>query len=209
MHQELRHGLEICTICLGNNMRLHKIDYASSGLPPVQFDIKKATTLGDIDNEIVWHYTDGEYSVCFFKKNEQIAAYIAMTNKQENGYNCLVRVENISMPKGSITALIAFIISKMKLKLVILNSEKLTYDGLTWLCRLIQSNGRGLKLSDQFGKFPNAKALESEWHKAKDDYICGPTTVFIENKNIHDKPIFESRGLIKPLCSFIRDMDIE
>lgn len=198
------------------NKIINEIAYASATQPMVEIDLDLAEQAGDIDGEIVWKFSQGPDTVYFLKIHNRIAAYIVLGN-EINGYYHLQRMENLTKLKGSITALVIFVTSKLHLKLIIPNTEPLTYFGLTWLYKLIKGRGRGLKLSDQSGNFPDEKMITAEWYRAQEDFVNGsvtngPTAIFIENKNILKQPMFESQDthrLIRPYIMYLGDLELE
>lgn len=186
---------------------LCEIDYAS-GIMPLNVDITNAIKVGDIDNQPVWSIEDSHVIIYFFTNAEKISAYIAISKTAQDGYRAIVRMANISAPKGSITALIAWVISTLSVKLKINNDESLTMDSMQWLSKLIKSGGRGFTIKDQTGKIPDVLKLQREWEYARQNYISGPTTIYIENKNIKLKSIHEN-SLLSPYMKFIGDDTIE
>lgn len=186
---------------------LREIDYAS-GIMPLNVDIKDAIKVGDIDNHPAWSIEDSNVIIYFFTNAGKISAYIAISKTAQNGYRAIVRMANISAPKGSITALIAWVISTLSVKLKLSNDESLTIDSMQWLSKLIKSGGRGFTITDQTGKIPDVIKLHREWEYARQNYISGPTTIYIENKNIKLKSINEN-SLLSPCMKFIGDDIIE
>lgn len=165
-----------------------EIDY-SSGLQDLSISdqhlIAKSKIIGEIDGQDVHSYRD-ENQTCYFfaKDNKVIAALILVLNGR------LRAIKNFTGQPGAITALVAFYTHVLKNKLVMDRTEQLTDSGIKWLCSLIRAGGRGLKLTDQTGKYPNADMLYSEWEKAMTNEN-GPTSIIIES-NI--KRVLYNRG---------------
>ena len=189
-------------------MKICEIDYAS-GIPPLHIDLAQTIQVGTIENQQVFGIEDSQNEIYMFIVAEKVTTYIAVSKQEINGHHCLRRLENISAPKGSITALCVFLISKKNYKLVIDKSEPLTYAGLNWIVKLIQSGGRGMKISDEFGKMPDVNSLVKEWENTRINYSPGSTSIFIENKNIPGAPLFETYGFVKPAYKFLYDLKID
>jgi len=186
---------------------LTEIDYASA-IPPLNIDVSKAKQVGVIDGTKIWFIGDSVVEIYFFMRDNRITAYVAVSTSLQSGYRRLLRLENISAIKGSITALIAWLISKLNYKLQLAMDEPLTTTGLQWITRLIVSGGRGFKITDQTGQLPDVKKLHAEWEYARQNYVSGPTQIFIENRNIHLKIISE-KSMLSPCMKFIGDDTIE
>jgi hypothetical protein len=186
---------------------LNEIDYASS-IPPLNIDVSKAKQVGVIDGTNIWFISDSVVEIYFFMRDSKITAYVAVSTGVQLGYRQLLRLENISAIKGSITALIAWLISKLNYKLQLARDEPLTTSGLQWITRLIVSGGRGFKITDQTGQLPDVKKLHTEWEYSRQNYVSGPTNIYIENRNIYLKIISEI-SMLSPCMKFIGDDTIE
>ena len=193
---------------------INEVAYAG-GIPPLPtFDLTQAKQEGDIENNIVWSFNDGVETFFFFKPTNKISAYVVVMNTKHRNHYPMVRVENISAPKGSITALIVFVVTKMNMKLTVPENEPLTYQGMVWLYKLIKRKSSSLTLYDQDGKYPNEQELATEWNYLQQnaDSTHGKTAIFIESKNINSKPMFEMKerkGIMLPAYTILHDLELE
>ena len=166
---------------------MSEIDY-SPGLQELSISdqhlIAKSKIAGEIDGQDVHLYKDGNQECYFLVRDEGVEALILVLHQR------LRAIRNFTGAPGAVTALVAFYTHVLRNKLVIDHTEQLTDSGIKWLCSLIRAGGRGLKLTDQTGKYPNADMLYFEWEKAMADEN-GPTSIIIES-NI--KRVLYNRG---------------
>ncbi len=207
-------------------MKINEIMYADA-IPSINWetvDLNKALEFESIDGQNILLFNSDNilfYLIC--NKDRKVIAYAAVENKKINGYNPLVRVENISKTKGLISIII-HAITMHNMKLVILKSEPLTNDGLKWIGKLIKNGGRGLVLTNQNGRKLNLedlKELESEHKNAKvnlrnKNEINGNIEIYIENQSHisrinkinENTKIWKSNNLLKPAYLFLNSDDL-
>lgn len=185
-------------------MKINEIDYAI-GIPKLQMmSLDKAKKMGDEDGREIYAIDDGIHEFWFFKEGEDIAAYIAITSKEFNGYHKLERLERIKGPKGSTELLITFVVSKAGRNLMIHKKEGLTKKGLDWLNDFIRQGTRGLSIKDQTSLLPKPRKLKKERTRARMTGHHGPTTIFISNKKTNmTEETKELGGLLKPFYKFL------
>lgn len=161
-----------------HSKELNEIDYTPA-IEPLQISFEQlaanAKIVGDIDNRDVWKYDDGHAQVYFVMSNS-VDGLIIMFD------NALHGIRNYSGEKGLITMLVGFVTHRLGIRVLIEKDEPFTPEGIQWLCSLIKSGGRGLKISDQNGNFPDADLLYAEWAGAmKSNDHGGPSQLTIEN----------------------------
>jgi hypothetical protein len=187
-------------------MRLYEIDHASA-IPSLDFAweiLDSALPVGTVDQQPVFLIDDGSHVVAFLKDQNQLTSYVAISSSEHNGYHDLVRMANISGPKGSITALLVFLYAKFDIKFRISAHEPLTRDGFEWVRNIIQ-NPRGFHIHDPAGRPIDPNQLEAEWNLARLTQVAGPTEILI-SKITHNKQIFETwLGMLQPAYRYIHD----
>ena len=192
-------------------MRAHEfiseVGYAAQ-LPELKLTkehTSNAEVVGQIDGSKIQVIHDLHHDIYFINSDSGIA-YAAISNTKENGFYTLSAIENPTNIKGLASQLVIFLTTIDSKKLVINAVDRLTENGISWLIKLIQSGGRGLKVKSEAGSI-DVSEIYKEWEASRldDNFSCGPTTIFIENKNI-SKAMLESMNtkwnnssLIKPL----------
>ncbi len=86
-------------------------------------------------------------------------------------------------------------ITNKKYKLTIDQYEGLTKSGVDWLNKFLLGRGRGMKVTDQTGGFPDIDKINQEWNNSREDNISGKSSIFIEN--VHVRPQVKDLGLLK------------
>jgi len=189
-------------------MRIYEIDYASA-IPPLklsQEEIDQAAQVGTVDQQPVYLIDDSAHVFAFMKDNHKLASYIVISSHDQNGYHDLSRMQNINGPKGSITALMAFMHGEFGVKFRIPAHEPLTWDGLTWLLKIIQ-RGRGFHIHDPAGNPIDIHTLDAEWNQARLTGRVGPTEILI-SQITHKKQIFETwSGALQPAYRYLHDAE--
>jgi|APFre7841882654_1041346.scaffolds.fasta_scaffold90577_2 hypothetical protein len=174
---------------------------AASALTPLKLSpqqIQTAEVDGDFEGKDVLLLSDSTYNYYFFADEQQLLAYVAINKTLENDRYPLVRYENAAKIPGLVTSLVIYLTAIKDYKLVIKNTEELTKDGITWLISLINSGGRGLKITDSNRDPVYSNVLWSEWeYSLHHDFIAGPTSIFIENKNINKQRLIEHNSTFK------------
>jgi hypothetical protein len=187
-------------------MRLHEIDSASA-IPSLDFtkeELNSASQVGTVDQQPVFLIDDGSHVFAFFKNQNKLVSYVAISSDRRNGYHDLVRMANISGPKGSITALLVFLYAKFDIKFRISAHEPLTTDGFELVSNIIE-NPRGFHIHDPAGKPIDPTQLAAEWNLAKLTQVAGPTEILISKIN-HNKQIFETwSGMLQPAYRYMHD----
>lgn len=191
------------------NEILNEIGYASD----IVSLSNKLDTLGEqiglADNLPVFLYSDSSADFYIIKNEEGTKAlgYIALSGENIHQF------ENLAKQPGTISALLAFLTQKLKLKLVFAADEPLTLDGLSWLIKTIRAGGRGFSISDQDGQLVDVRKLEIEWREALDNpdqNWHGSTVIIIESLQKIDLRIFkETSGLLKPAMKYRNDERLE
>lgn len=160
--------------------RLNEIGYSSYSprIPDDGAYIAASEFVGHIDNHDVHYVVNGDYEFFFFVDDTGtfMSASIGITNQNE-----LRRIEAKVKKGGLITALIMFVCRTMKRSLIIPSDERLSQDGLRWLMSIVKHGGRGLKISDQNGNYPNPDDIFPEWDAARIDDVFGPTSITFES----------------------------
>jgi hypothetical protein len=189
-------------------MRIFEIDYASSmehlAVSPSQ--LNRATVVGTVDQQPVYLIDNGNHSIAFFKLDQTVCSYVIISSQDHLGFHQLHRVENICGPKGSISALLAFLHWKFDIKFEIPAQEPLTWQGLQWLCKII-SAGRGFVITDQFDNRLNADALSQEWMQAKNLGQVGQTAVRIHKVNFPRRVVETHSSLVPYARRFLYEND--
>jgi len=194
-------------------MKISEITYADT-IPELNItDTSFAQHLGQIDNRDVWLISDHNYFIPFFKDGyDKIAAYIAFTIAEHDGFVDLARIHNKSNTAGLITALLQFARSK-GFKFCIPNTEPLTTDGFNWLAKLIAAGGRGFNITDQNHKQVDINSLKQERETARKTGSPGKTSIFIEGRIDTDigQSLLEKypSALLKPTIRFIGDTTLD
>jgi hypothetical protein len=149
--------------------------------------INDSEPIGLIDNHTVRYWQGknkyiGNHAYFFVDDDvtpSKILARIGFANNE------LTSIRNVTKVKGAITALCVFVVNKMNKPFVIPETEPFTLDGINWLCNLIKNGGRGIKITDNNGKYPDEKLLRTEWINAKYSGKYGPTILFFEGTGIN------------------------
>ncbi len=169
---------------------VNEIDYTprinNSIISDAQF-IREGKPVGEIDNHTVWHWIGkdiytGNHAYFFTDSNTSPSKVLCRIGfaDYDNRFE-LTTLKNICKVKGAITALCVFVAKKLNKSFVLPDTEPLTQDGINWLCNLIKDKGRGLKLSDQTGNFPDVDSIHQEWLNAKYNGGHGNTSIMFEN----------------------------
>lgn len=157
---------------------LSEIDYTSS-LSGLNIDqsllIANSDIVGEIDGSDVHRFVLDNQSCYFFINHNKISAMIIIMDGR------LRAVRNFSGTPGYVTALVAFYTHELGNKLLIDKSEQFSPSSIKWLCSLIRAGGRGLRLTDQTGNYPNAELLYKEWETTMRSSSHGPTSIIIES----------------------------
>lgn len=157
---------------------MQEIDYTPLQLNlsiPSSDVVSGSKLVGEIDGRDVYVYRKGEQCCYFFNNDNDIDALILVVDGKLRG------VRNFIGIPGAITALIGFYVHKLNKPLAIDASEQFSSDGINWLCKLIKAGGRGLKLTDQTGNYPDADEVYAEWQKAMRSDMPGKTSIVIES----------------------------
>jgi hypothetical protein len=131
--------------------------------------------IGDFDNRYVYFIQVQDHDVYSYITNSHVDAMVFLKGNNLRG------VKNYGKTRGLVTALIAFIAHRLKKPVIISASESLSPDGFKWLYSLLNAGGRGLKITDQTGKFPDKEQLKAEWQSAMISDSHGPTEIVIES----------------------------
>ena len=141
---------------------IQEIDY-TPGAKPIRVSdgdlISNSHLLGDIDTFDVYGYDQDDQRVLFFKDNNKVIAYIVIQGNSIRG------IRNISGTAGLVTALIAFCVGEYG-PMTFTSDEPFSPEGFKWLKSFLKSNGRGMTVVDQTGKFPDIDQIEQEWNTA-------------------------------------------
>ena len=162
--------------------------------------ISNSKIVGEIERRDVWKFSAGNQELYFFVTNNTITAFVLLLGSNIRG------VRNISGINGQVTALISFIVHKLNRTLKITSNEPLTGDGLDWIVSLIKASGRGLKLTDQSGNYPNAAAIKDEWYSL-DTGEHGVSEIIVEGKTSLQR-INHNVGMLMPVYIWIGDNSI-
>jgi len=184
---------------------LHEIDYCSSMVDQVNFDIDKSVKVGNFEGHDVFVVEQQGLIFIYFNSNDEIAAYIVISaDVSSNGRYQLHRLRNRGNIPGAVTMLIKYTVDHGR-PLFIDKTEELSPDSMRWLDSLLKSGGRGLSVTTQDGNIPDIKMLDDEWNKARLTGEHGPTSIFIEGKG---KKLKENKGLLMPLCQYLGDKEL-
>lgn len=184
-----------------------EIDY-SAGVENLSTELlsyikNNSKEVGDFENRIVYHAHFSGYDIYSYMSPQKVNALIFLHG------NSLRGIQNYSGVGGMVTALIAFITQRLKKKIIIDPQEPLTPEGFRWLYTLLAAGGRGLKITDQTGNFPNKEELKSEWLKYMNKTGHGQTAITIEsNMTRKFRTIAEYNELIFKHTFFIGDKNI-
>ena len=102
--------------------------------------------------------------------------------------------------------LVGFVVHRLGMKVVIEKNEQFTDSGIDWLCSLIRAGGRGLTLTDNKGKYPDADSLYSEWTTAMKGTTSGSTRITIESnlqRKLNTKQQNLNEGRLMPATWFV------
>lgn len=192
-----------------NIMKIQEIDYADSipNLNITQTQIDQATNMGTVDQVSVYGINDGKNLIVFMKNNSEISAYIAFTLDEYQGFNNLLRMHNVSSKKGSITALIAFIHKKYSTKFRIDKSEKLTNEGLDWICKLLDE-GRGFTITDLTGSNISSQNLRDSWLQARRTGSPTNIGILIQTINVQNIVLETRCGILQPSLVYLNTQHI-
>ena len=190
-------------------MKIKEIDYADSipDLNITQPQIDQATQIGTVDQVPVYGINAGHYLIACMKEDNKILAYIAFVRDDYQGFNNLVRMHNTSAKKGSITALIAFIHKKYSIKFRIDKSERLTKEGLGWICKIL-NQGRGFTITDLNGNTITDQEIISSWIQAR--RTGNPTNIglLIQKINVPDIVLETCTGILQPALIYLNSQNI-
>jgi hypothetical protein len=153
--------------------------------------IQHSEDVGSIDGHTVWYWQGrdqyiGNHAYLFADTSaKKVLARIGFADKE------LTSIRNITGVRSAVTALCVFIVNEIDKPFVIPDTEPFTPDGVTWLCNLIRDGGRGIKITDNHGNYPDSDALRQEWITAKYSGKPGPTKLFFSGNgvkiNIHER----------------------
>lgn len=153
--------------------------------------IRESVKVGNIDYHDVWHWVGkdlyhGNHAYFFtdsnIDSNDTPTKIICRIGFADYGNRFeLTSLRNISGVKGAVTALCIFVVKKLNKPFVLPGTEPLTQNGINWLCNLIRDGGRGLKLTDQTGNYPDSNTIRQEWINAKYNGGHGNTSIMFEN----------------------------
>jgi hypothetical protein len=181
--------MKISEIVSENKSTLFEIGYASSINPssiPNQEFIGNSEIVGSIDNHGVWYWRGRDIyvgnNIYFFVDNDKnptkILARICLADNE------LTSILNITKVKGAITALCVFIVNKLGKQIVIPETEPFTLSGINWLCKLIKDGGRGIKITDNYGNYPDHNAIRQEWIQSKYTGNYGSTRLIFDANGV-------------------------
>jgi GNAT superfamily N-acetyltransferase len=119
----------------------HAID-ANISIP--DFNPRYAKIVGTVDGMDVWatKYFGDKYTTFAFRSDEQLISFIVVEDRKVKGSHPLVRTfcDPQYRKQGYITALVNFVTHKLRLRLILLPSERLTPDSWNWLVSAVQAN---------------------------------------------------------------------
>lgn len=120
------------------DLSLFREDHAiamSSSLP--DFNPRYAKIIGTMDGKDVWltRFFGEEYNTFAFRDGEDLLAYVVIGKEKVGNSFPLVRIWSSGQVAGAITTLVRFVLSKLRLKLIITDDEPLTKQGWNWLIR--------------------------------------------------------------------------
>jgi hypothetical protein len=155
-------------------------------LPEIHI-INNSSIAGDVEGRDVLLFTHQNQKLYFMMENNKISAFVLLVDQDIRG------IKNVSSTAGQVTAIIAFLIRTLRMKLRIRKDEELSPDGFRWLKALILSGGRGFTITDNTGQLPDIAALEVERANSYLDRNAGNIEIFIESVN---------RSPLKPKSSY-------
>lgn len=166
--------------------------------------IDGSTVIGDIDNRDVRLYKYHDQEAFFFEDNDKVTALVVLQGKLLRG------AQRFTEERGQITALMLFILHDLKRNFMINREEPMTKHGKDWIISLIKSGGRGVKLRDQNGNYPDPDVIEREWLWSKENWgASGPTEIYFESKMGNHKFIKKSDNRLIPMIVYIgSDMEV-
>jgi hypothetical protein len=191
---------------VGAGMRINEIDYTPGILPlqiPERTLVAASKIVGDMDQRDVWMYDAGHQ--VYFTQTNGIDGLVILSG------NRLRAVKNYTGIPGMITMIVGFITHRLGKKIVIGSDEPFTDAGISWLCSLLKSGGRGLTITDQSGNYPAADSVMAEWKRAMNG-DCGPTEITIESRmtrTLSTKQQVVSEDILMPTLWFIGDKNIQ
>jgi len=157
-----------------------------------------ANIIGNIDGRDIAVFSVTDQELFLLLEDGRILGLVLVQDKK------YLKGINSRVSKGGvITALIMFIVRKLKRSLVIDRNEGLTSQGLEWLHSIIKSGGRGLSFKDQNNSPVDPGALSKEWNKSFETDQNGPTEIIIEGKPINEG-MFVTTTLMTT-CRYIGD----
>ncbi len=162
---------------------LSEIQYSSSLGNSIssKLSVNKSILDGHIEGFFVYKQNlNGKVDVYCSKiyVDQQLISYIAIFHGIHDEFNCYQNLKKI----GAVTTLLLYLTVHNKLCLE--HDSRLTWDGMNWLIKIIQANGRGMKITDQNGNKIYLVGLQKEWFDTKDYLSSGITKIIIES-NIH------------------------
>jgi hypothetical protein len=160
--------------------------------------VKHSDVIGDIDNRNVYLFKHHNQECFFFESNGKISALLILQGALLRG------AQRFTDERGQITALAMFVLHELKRSFVINRYEPLTVHGKDWVISLIKSGGRGIKLKDQNGNYPDPAIIEKEWLWSKENWgASGPTEIYFESKMGTHRFPKKSDNRLMPLLTFI------
>lgn len=176
---------------------ISEIDYAVD-INPYNPDISKSKYIGTMQHRNIVLIDGGDHNIFVMIDNDDKTpmAYVALNKNSINGFYPINQMENLTGTSGAITSIMGFLVSNLKYKLTFDKNEPLTLSGLQWLLKLLKHNGRGFKIYDQTGKFPDIDEIKDEWDKSMISHNdIGTISFFIENNGI--VPGIKENNIIK------------
>jgi hypothetical protein len=149
------------------NLSLFHEDFAiNANITIPDFDPRYAKVVGTMDAKDVWGsgYFGPNHTVFAFRNNDEVEAFIIVDNNQYKGHCPLTRLW--SNPKyqgrGYVTALVQFVLKKLKLPLCITSDEGLTTDGWQWVIKAV--GAQRVKVADESGTEVSVEQLTTEFN---------------------------------------------
>ena len=178
-----------------------------------QFDLTQAQELNPgqpYDGQSIWVVPALGFLFIFIKdSNVGASAYVVVDQHITNGQRRLHRLKNTGTVPGAVTILVKYLVKENGEKLWIDKTEDMTKDGFEWLEKLINAKGRGMTLTDQTGKFPDAVALRTEWERSEKTGESGPTSIFIESHQKKSPPLTEAQRLFPMWKHGLGEIDLD
>lgn len=191
-------------------MLISELDFAYA-IPPLKITqqmIDNAGEMGFVDGHCVFGIQSMDKLIVFLKSKNQISAYIAIDIAAQGGFNNLERMNNISAPKGSITALLVFLHKKHNVKYRISSTEPLTDAGKDWLCKIIDQ-GRGFTITSGNGDVITADDVSKAHDQARKSGRATPMSILIPKIHAANSVTESWLGILQPMIRYLGDSSIE